>query len=483
MASLLRETALPIRGVYEPEHDGDIDFQWFAEDVSLSVDSSMNSDTGIFFLQGESPVDGNVKVTTPLGEYHYLLKANRSVRLPIVLREPNGGIPQEVFLHFSNRLIAAGESRELCFKLTGASYAGSAKQKADVNFSPAYGKGIPKGYVATTFNHGWLRMAVAREKHNLYISGILLPPLQGLEYPVLCANGKPLQNIKYQLNNIDYPMFPNCAFEGSLSLKAYPDTAIRFNAAYASNGHRANQWYHDWVWPRTTDLPMPGSEHMRRIGAHSDDWFLFSGATFIANIERCLDRFFPEKSLPDCSILDWGCGCGRCLRHLVQRGCRHLVGCDIDPLNLDWCARHIPDVKFSLVSPDPPMDFPDKSFDVIYAHSVLTHLSEADQFLWLAELQRLLKDDGIAIVTIMGNYSAAIENTCPNNLLKLMDKGFLDMGWQRDGVDSQRPGYYRRIFHTTDYILKNWQGFFHIEAVLEGFSDHQAAIVVKKYKI
>ena len=49
----------------------------------------------------------------------------------------------------------------------------------------------------------------------------------------------------------------------------------------------------------------------------------------------------------------------------------------------------------------PPLDEADDSFDLIYAVSVFSHLTDEWPG-WLSELHRLLKDDGILIATFLG---------------------------------------------------------------------------------
>ena len=123
---------------------------------------------------------------------------------------------------------------------------------------------------------------------------------------------------------------------------------------------------------------------------------------------------------------------------------------------------------------------PDESFDLIVGHSVFTHLSEKDQFIWLSELKRIARPGATLVVTVMLDCSAALESFSWSDYCSLRTNGFFDSGWQDDGVDVLSPGYYRRVFHTVDYILSCWGAYFEIIAILDGYSDHQAAIVLRK---
>ena len=90
-----------------------------------------------------------------------------------------------------------------------------------------------------------------------------------------------------------------------------------------------------------------------------------------------------------------------------------------------------------------------------------------------------MKAGGYAVITVMESYSRSIEKF-EKELCRINEKRFLDVGWQQDGVDAVRPGFYRQIFHTIDYIIDNWSAYFKIEAILPGYSDHQTAIVPEK---
>jgi SAM-dependent methyltransferase len=105
------------------------------------------------------------------------------------------------------------------------------------------------------------------------------------------------------------------------------------------------------------------------------------------------------------SVLEWGCGPARILRHLPRlfpgRVLR-LTGADYNPRTIAWCRKALPDVDFITNDLMPPLAADAASFDVIYNFSVLTHLSEAAQRAWIQELRRLLKPGGLLISTTHG---------------------------------------------------------------------------------
>lgn len=102
-------------------------------------------------------------------------------------------------------------------------------------------------------------------------------------------------------------------------------------------------------------------------------------------------------------LLDFGCGWGRLTRFWIRdvpRG--QLAGCDPVEEMVELCRRTNRWAEFRRSPFRPPTDFPDGSFDLIYAFSVFSHLSEEAHLAWLPELARILKPGGIVALTTRG---------------------------------------------------------------------------------
>lgn len=110
-----------------------------------------------------------------------------------------------------------------------------------------------------------------------------------------------------------------------------------------------------------------------------------------------------SSARPD--VLEWGCGTGRVLRHIRAAGLPHagrLAGVDVDKAAVRWCREHLPELESAMCGDAPPLPFADRSFDVVYHYSVLTHLAGESAAAWLHELARILRDDGVMIGTTHG---------------------------------------------------------------------------------
>jgi len=161
--------------------------------------------------------------------------------------------------------------------------------------------------------------------------------------------------------------------------------------------------------PRSTvgaGLPLPPVELADRAGTPSGadeslEPFLSVGLYMRGEIERLLPDGW---SWTGKRVLDFGCGAGRVLRHfLPQAGNARFVGCDIDAPSIAWIEEHLsPPFEAFVNSEAPPLaQQPDSSFDLVYATSVFTHITD-EWSGWLLDLHRVLREDGLLIVTVLG---------------------------------------------------------------------------------
>lgn len=115
------------------------------------------------------------------------------------------------------------------------------------------------------------------------------------------------------------------------------------------------------------------------------------------------------------AVFDFGCGCGRQARQLLQQTPRprRYVGIDIHKGMVEWCRAHLhpidPHFQFhhhDVYSPNyapansirlaEPFPVEDGAFTLVLAHSVFTHLSQAQSDYYLHEVARILRPGGFA---------------------------------------------------------------------------------------
>jgi SAM-dependent methyltransferase len=131
-------------------------------------------------------------------------------------------------------------------------------------------------------------------------------------------------------------------------------------------------------------------------------WFYHSGRMCQQSICYALQRNgFNVNNFQ--AILDFGCGCGRVMRHWKSLKGPKLYGTDYNPELIRWCRRQLGKLaEFKTNNLTPPLDYANEQFDLIYAISVFTHLTEDLQYAWLNELGRVLKRGGHILITLHG---------------------------------------------------------------------------------
>jgi SAM-dependent methyltransferase len=114
------------------------------------------------------------------------------------------------------------------------------------------------------------------------------------------------------------------------------------------------------------------------------------------------------------AVFDFGCGCGRVARQLIQQRPRpeRYVGIDVHRGMIQWCRNNLmpaaPGFEFvhhDVLSrglnpgegkPDrAEFPVPDDSFTLVQAFSIFTHLTERQASYYLSEAARILRSDGV----------------------------------------------------------------------------------------
>ncbi|MCB0371983.1 MAG: class I SAM-dependent methyltransferase [Flavobacteriaceae bacterium] len=134
----------------------------------------------------------------------------------------------------------------------------------------------------------------------------------------------------------------------------------------------------------------------------------YKEAQYIAN------HLKKHKELKDVTILDWGCGPARIIRHfpkIATQNCS-FYGTDYNKKSITWNSENLPDIQFNLNTIEASLPYKNDFFDIIYSLSVLTHLSEKQHYEWIKELKRILKPHGILYITTQGdNFKTILTNS------------------------------------------------------------------------
>lgn len=128
---------------------------------------------------------------------------------------------------------------------------------------------------------------------------------------------------------------------------------------------------------------------------------LFQSCAFARSIENGFLKY-AGRSLEDTKILDYGCGWGRLIRLMYKfTSPENIYGCDPWDKSIELCK--VAGINANLAVCDylpKEAPFPSVKFDLIYAFSVFTHLSERTADTVLAACRKAIADNGILAVTI-----------------------------------------------------------------------------------
>jgi SAM-dependent methyltransferase len=229
---------------------------------------------------------------------------------------------------------------------------------------------------------------------------------------------------------------------------------------------------------RATSIPLPPPALRDRVhGAADVESFLEVGRQCAQDIVAGLARIGTELGAFE-SVLDFGCGCGRVLRWLLPELASACVfGTDIDRQAVAWCVANMPGASFSLNAGLPPTGYASRSFDLVYAISVFSHLDEDFQFYWLNELRRITRPHAIVLLSLhghltLGNLPQEITAEIEARGMKFVVSG----AWQK-----VFPDWYQIAFHTREYVLEHYGRYFDVlDYIPGGMTGIQDLVVLRR---
>jgi SAM-dependent methyltransferase len=181
-------------------------------------------------------------------------------------------------------------------------------------------------------------------------------------------------------------------------------------------------------------------------------------------------------------VLDFGCGWGRIIRFFLRDvEPENLVGIDIDEVAIAACRDTNHWSQFHQCPVLPPTDFGDATFDFVYAYSVFSHLSEEAHLSWLEEFNRILKPQGVLILTTLPRsyieHGAQADEFSPSQeYLRIYDEG----GFCYHPLDEASNPHFGLASIPERYVKRVWSGLFDVQEVRPESELPQVVIVCTK---
>jgi SAM-dependent methyltransferase len=200
-----------------------------------------------------------------------------------------------------------------------------------------------------------------------------------------------------------------------------------------------------------------------------------------------------ETALPDAGVLDFGCGWGRLTRFFARDVAPgSLFGCDPVEDILDVCRQlRVPAVLARCDFVPERLPFEER-FDLVFAFSVFTHISEAAHEACLRAIHAALNPGGLLIVTIrspayLGHSGAMHEllaSLGPEPLAALAEPRYL---FVPHAADPGHPQYhegemtYGETVISLPYIERRWTPLFELLDVSLLTEDmHQVVVTLRR---
>jgi len=157
---------------------------------------------------------------------------------------------------------------------------------------------------------------------------------------------------------------------------------------------------------------------------------------------------------PSARILDFGCGGGRMLRHLVRyTGTCRIYGTDISGDHVLWLKQYLSS-NFTIFQNTtiPHLPLESATFRLIYCGSVFTHIDDLSDS-WLLELQRILSEEGRLYITVHDEHTLEFLNGKNNRLANIIanDIAFQQYSNKYNMLVIQR-GAWSQVFYKQQWL-------------------------------
>jgi 2-polyprenyl-3-methyl-5-hydroxy-6-metoxy-1,4-benzoquinol methylase len=205
---------------------------------------------------------------------------------------------------------------------------------------------------------------------------------------------------------------------------------------------------------------------------------------FVKSIEAAFPRVV-GRPLRNATMLDFGCGWGRLIRLMLWFSHPDKIfGVDAWERSLQVCADHrVPGTLAQCARVIENLPFEDQKFDLIYAFSVFTHLSEEAMMRAQSAIRQRIKPDGLFVITIRPveywlDHPIRNSERYAKTLERHHAQGFAFVrGWGDIGSDPEDS--YGDTSMSFEYLQKKW-GSWQVCGYDHNFADNMQIIVFLK---
>jgi SAM-dependent methyltransferase len=169
----------------------------------------------------------------------------------------------------------------------------------------------------------------------------------------------------------------------------------------------------------------------------------------------------------------------RWLEDHTERG--EVWGVDISGAHITWCQQNLSSpFRFATTTTFPHLPFEDNYFDLIYAASVFTHISDLAEA-WLMELRRIARPGGRLVRTVDDKHTlelvfdpewaSAHPDANPPGYVQDYTRAILSSPESREileqdfAVATIGRGPVSQVFHDASYLCQHWGSYLKVHSI------------------
>ncbi|GEM_PF-885390 len=153
---------------------------------------------------------------------------------------------------------------------------------------------------------------------------------------------------------------------------------------------------------RTDLIPFPDDSVQIVTNSQKGEGTAHGALSILDCVLSCIREARPDDMTRSLSVLDYGCGWGRMTRLLPYYfDSSRIVGVDVDGDLVESANTLLPGIRHQQITSMQTLPFEDGAFDVVFANSVFSHLSEKSARFTLRELARVLGPRGVLVISTL----------------------------------------------------------------------------------
>jgi SAM-dependent methyltransferase/tetratricopeptide (TPR) repeat protein len=237
-----------------------------------------------------------------------------------------------------------------------------------------------------------------------------------------------------------------------------------------SNMERSMEAYADIILEgvrRESVTELPPEEMIALVIGNKDaNVFRDTGKSVYLDFSLILLKYFQRTWTDFQAILDFGVGSGRIARWMPTQALTRLYGVDVNGEAVQWCQKNLIGA-YSKNNYDPPLAFPDGSFDCVYSFSVFSHMDNETALKWIKELHRITREDGVVMITTHLSW-ASTKLLNPEELAMYKEQGYVYREYMAAAAELHDTRRYINSFMTERYLWEMWRNDFELIGVTAG---------------